>query len=121
MTVSIADGGAVMAHTPGPWLVHSTNRLIVKAKDAFGNASVKGNKVEADFIPLCLLRDPTDDFSEDETLANGFLIAAAPELFEAAEALAGMTCQTTSAVDAGSGCCPVCRARAALAKARGEQ
>ena len=102
-----------MAHTPGPWLVHSTNRLIVKAKDAFGNASVKGNKVEADFIPLCLLRDPTDDFSEDETLANGFLIAAAPELYEALRELLDICCRNGIPMHEKSG--------AALAKARGEQ
>jgi hypothetical protein len=59
--------------------------------------------------------------SGGEKEANAHLIAAAPELYDAAEALAGMTCQTTGAEDAESGCCCVCRARAAIAKARGEQ
>ena len=117
-----------MAHTPGPWLVHSTNRLIVKAKDAFGNASVKGNKVEADFIPLCLLRDPTDDFSEDETLANGFLIAAAPELYEAlAVSTAFLNLEAEAHRSRGdTGKAEACEGQAKLngallAKARGEQ
>lgn len=109
------------AFTPGPWLVHSTNRLIVKADDAFGDASVKGNKVEADFIPLCLLRDPTDGFSEDETLANGFLIAAAPELYEALEETAEALRQCYIEKISADGDPRLQRASAALAKARGEQ
>jgi hypothetical protein len=69
------------AFTPGPWLIHSANRGIVPAADTF--------KTWAAALPICLLRDPDERLTEDETLANGFLIAASPELYEAAvEALA---------------------------------
>jgi hypothetical protein len=72
-------------YTPGPWLIHATNRIIVQADGAFADVKVKNGKVTGDKLPnsICLLRDPGDDFSEDETLANGFLIAAAPDLYEA--------------------------------------
>jgi hypothetical protein len=46
----------------------------VPAGDAF--------KEPVDALPICQLRDPDERLTEDETLANGFLIAAAPELYE---------------------------------------
>jgi hypothetical protein len=61
--------------TPGPWLIHAKHRWIVPAEDAFREPD--------DALPICQLRDPDDLLTEDQTLANGFLIAAAPELYEA--------------------------------------
>ena len=65
--------------TPGPWLIHAVHRWIVPAKDAF--------KEYADALPICQLRDPDERLTEDETLDNGFLIAAAPDLYDALEDL----------------------------------
>lgn len=108
--------------TPGPWLIHATNRIIVQADGAFADVKVKNGKVTGDKLPnsICLLRDPGDGFSEDETLANGFLIAAAPELYEALYALG----EALGAVTAPKGHPLLAageKASTALAKARGEQ
>lgn len=72
-------------HTPGPWLIHATNRIVVRADGAFNDVTVKNGAVIGDDLPvsICLLRNPDEQLSEDETLANGFLIAAAPELLVA--------------------------------------
>ena len=113
--------------TPGPWLVHTTNRIVVQADGAFASVTVKDGKVTGDVLPnsICLLRDPADDFSEDETLANGHLIAAAPELLEALEAILDALQKHVgrSDLEAQPGT-PVFKARAAraaLAKARSPQ
>lgn len=73
-------------YTAGPWLIHASNRVIVQADGAFNEIAVADGKVEGDDLPvsICLLRDPDDGFSEDETLANGFLIAAAPDFADIA-------------------------------------
>lgn len=95
------------AFTPGPWLIHAKHRWIVPAEDAF--------KESADALPICQLRDPDERLTEDETLANGFLIAAAPGLYEALEVARGEIArihQFRSALP---------QIDAALAKARGEQ
>lgn len=55
-------------HTPGPWFINNYNAQI--DADAFGNK------------PVCQLLWPTAIRSENETLANARLIAAAPELLE---------------------------------------
>ena len=65
--------------TPGPWLIHTRHRWVVPAVDAF--------KEPAEALPICSLRDPDERLTEDETLDNGFLIAAAPELYEALDTL----------------------------------
>ena len=57
-------------HTPGPWVVNPfTARIDVPGRDA----------------PICALLWPTDLRSEDETFANGRLIASAPDLLAALE------------------------------------
>jgi hypothetical protein len=101
------------AFTPGPWLVHATNRLVCQADGAFKKVKVKNGKVLADDLPnsICLLRDPGEDFNEDETLANGFLISAAPELYEALNDALAVHGGSYSWGD---------KAKAAMAKARGE-
>jgi hypothetical protein len=110
------------AFTSGPWLIHATNRVVVQADGAFNSVTVKDGKVsgetEADMpVSVCLLRDPDEDFSEDETLANGFLIAAAPELYEALEGLS--TLMASEALFPAE-LTALGNARRALAKARGE-
>lgn len=106
--------------TAGPWLVHSTNRLVVQADGAFAPVTVKNGKVTGDTLPnsICLLRDPTDGFTEDETLANGFLIAAAPELFKAAVRVRARAQTMRLDLDA---CEAMDDLDAAIRKARGEQ
>jgi hypothetical protein len=116
--MSEQDTGAKF--TPGPWLIHATNRVIVQADDAFNNVTVKDGRVTSETeddmpVSICLLRNPDEDFSEDETLANGFLIAAAPELYEALSE----TCAWLEDNFAGGELRE--RARLALAKARGER
>lgn len=60
--------------TDGPWLVHP-----VKARvDAMANGKV---------MPICELLWPTDLRSEEETLANAELIAAAPKMIKALQFL----------------------------------
>lgn len=105
--------------TPGPWLVHSSHRLIVPAEDAFKPVSRDANKVTGDDAEmpksLCLIADPRNDLSEDETYGNAFLIAAAPELYRYLELALGVLDRANVAWGGEPG------ARAALAKARGEQ
>lgn len=108
------------AFTPGPWLIHAKHRWVVPAEDAFAEP--------ADALPLCQLRDPDARLSEDETLANGFLIAAAPELVDAT---AMSTAQLMSAAEllkkhgehrAAASCLSQCDFnRTIIAKARGDQ
>lgn len=96
--------------TPGPWLIHAKHRWIVPAEDAF--------KDGADALPICALRDPDERLTEDLTLDNGFLIAAAPELYEALRyAEVALEGAEESYPTAGK---VLPRIRAALAKARGE-
>ena len=56
--------------TPGPWAVHP----VLARVDAF-------NLFDGD--PVCQLLWPTELRSEEETEANGLLIAAAPQLLSA--------------------------------------
>lgn len=58
-------------HTPGPWLVSPFVARVDNPRDN---------------LPICALLWPTDERSEDETEANARLIAAAPDLLEAANA-----------------------------------
>jgi hypothetical protein len=98
------------AFTPGSWLIHARHRWIVPAEDAFKEA--------VDALPICQLRDPDERLTEDETLANGFLIAAAPDLYAALETcLAALNPHIVHSISAG-----IARecAEAALAKARGD-
>lgn len=59
-------------HTPGPWDLHK-NGVYVTAKDAFGR--------------LIAQSFTSDAVEEAEAKANAHLIAAAPDLLEALEAL----------------------------------
>jgi len=105
--------------TPGPWLIHAERRWVVPAGDAF--------KEPAKALPVCQLRDPDERLTEDETLANGFLISAAPELYEAlSKLLAGCASRRVGGGDGDTFVVSappaeaLREAAAALAKARGE-
>jgi hypothetical protein len=82
----------------------------VPAEDAFAEP--------ADALPICQLRDPDERLTEDETLANGFLLAAAPELYEALDAL---VVEATEVWEYEEDYPDIANALRALAKARGEQ
>ena len=64
-------------HTPGPWVVHPIRAEV--------NAPVIGE--DGDLLPVCKLLWPTTERTEEETLANAELIAAAPDLYRALEEL----------------------------------
>ena len=102
-------------HTPGPWLIHAYRRWIVPAGDAFAEP--------ADALPICQLRDPDERLTEDETLANGFLIAAAPELYDALDELATAVEENPEALPGAQDAAISAaydKALSALTKARGE-
>jgi len=95
-----------MSHTPGPWAYDADSHEIFSTDEAHSAgrlASVRGNDSNGRFL------------AESERLANARLIAAAPDLLDAVEELLiyladwddpdNETCQ---------------RARAAVAKAKGE-
>lgn len=84
-----------MPHTPGPWRYLRHDNIIVTG-DALSRI--------ADFQPRSL------HVSEAERDANGFLIAAAPELLDALKRVVAVTDRKTNEFDA---------AHAAIAKAEG--
>lgn len=63
--------------TKGPWAVSPFRAEVVC--DKFGN--------DGDFLPVCQMLWPTKERSEAETYANGKLLAAAPDLYEACAAI----------------------------------
>lgn len=66
--------------TKGPWAVNPVSAhvdVMVEQPD--------GSVVP---VPICALLWPTDERSEDETEANAWLIAKAPELFDIVNAVA---------------------------------
>jgi hypothetical protein len=98
------EGDVSAAFTAGPWLIHAEYRWIVPAEDAFQEPAAA--------LPICELRDPDERLTEDVTLANGFLIAAAPELYEALHDALEVLYASGSGISE--------KWLAALAKARGE-
>jgi len=116
--------------TPGPWAVNPVSAQV----DAMPS-----------LLPVCQLLWPTDQRSEAETEDNARLISAAPELLEALEQLIGpeddpkagwrgwtpstemFRCEFCGQEDLDCGRiqhddrCPIKAARAAIAKATGEQ
>lgn len=65
-------GGMMFKGTPGPWVKHP-----VKAQIDSSSMSTKGG-----LLPIAQCLWPTDERSEEETVANEHLIAAAPDLLE---------------------------------------
>jgi hypothetical protein len=94
------------AHTPGPWAVNP----FVAQVDAFDSGEP---------LPVCQLLWPTDQRTEDQTFANGNLIAAAPELYEALDEALGLILDAyqLQTYDAEA----VKRLEGVLAKAKAEQ
>lgn len=99
------------AFTPAPWLIHAERRWVVPAEDAL--------KEPAEALPICQLRDPDERLTEDETLANGFLIAAAPELYEALSYTLALARLKFGNLDPDANTL-FAKAETVLAKARGE-
>ena len=63
-------------HTPGGWIVYPFKAFVLPA-----------DRLDPDDAPICAMLWPTDKRSEEETQANGRLIAAAPTMYAAAVAL----------------------------------
>lgn len=59
-------------HTPGPWAVNPVRAQVDSPQPCDDGSPV----------PICALCWPTKYRSEDETEANAFLIAAAPDLLD---------------------------------------
>ncbi len=65
-------------HTPGPWSVQ---------KSRFGLSVIKENHWRGGNRPICESIDYKEVLNPDEDRANAHLIAAAPEMLEALEAI----------------------------------
>ncbi len=79
--MSTTRSAGLRCHTPAPWLVDDDDEVFTKH-------TVGGDEVR---LPVCWLRNPRLYVSEDserEQVANGHLIAAAPELLQALTNLA---------------------------------
>ena len=112
--------------TPGPWFYGDEDEAIVGVEYVQVHAGQYGEpsfrsvaSVEAAFNPETGRWHPLDD----ETRANANLIAAAPKMYEALDALLDEIDTTLSWDDEPTASWDdrVAKARAALAKARGEQ
>ena len=107
--------------TPGPWLLDGQTAY---ALDESGNCNRFSVRPQGGFVFRSA--SPDDDgtrTSEAELSADAYLIAAAPELYEAAErALESMECAGIVHIgDLFAGAPVLATLKAALAKARGEQ
>lgn len=71
---------ALGEHTPGPWVIHSAARIVVRLEDAWKPVVWEDGKIVNEDAPLALalLRAPTEDIDEDTIIANGMMMAAAP-------------------------------------------
>ena len=98
--------------TPGPWTTQGWGALwaYIPVNDARHN------------LVCSMYPDPAHDYSRNEVLANAHLIAAAPDLYEAlAGIIADDDSSTSLALQRSRWDDRMVAARAALAKARGEQ
>lgn len=99
----------MITHTPGPWTVEEyddeapTPILVIH----------RGQTVNR----ICFMATPGSHGDPAMITADAHLIAAAPDLLEAAKDLARQPCSTVGVEDLEGGCCSSCRARAAVAKA----
>lgn len=106
--------------TPGPWVIDPETRV-------FEVCTIHGLPKDArtDGQGWAYIRS-SDTFylghDEKEVMANAHLIAAAPEMYEALEAMIDRYAPSYhDCIDDGMPECEICDARAAIAKARGEQ
>jgi hypothetical protein len=93
-------------HTPGPWLRHKSCNTFQIVAGADGNGDP--NELVATIHPAAITIDPEPC---DETRANARLISAAPEMFDALQAIVDAFGEKDSLIMA--------QAKAALAKAKG--
>jgi hypothetical protein len=96
-----------MSHTPGPW----------QTDQAEHDAPYQDIRIHAGKGSICRVwidDAPVHDYNAEQR-ANARLIAAAPELLEALKRLMGETTTMQDALEAAQ------QARAAIAKAEGEQ
>ena len=119
--------------TPGPWVVsgkiHNYGSIVCPASqtDRPLGASADTERCKRDYMhQIAAVNKHSCHFSSDESKANAYLIAAAPELYEALKGLVAVddgigegdsfetAAQTVNDLDAA-----MQRARAAIAKAEG--
>jgi hypothetical protein len=99
-------------HTPGPWMPPepTSNRVILEGGTIY---KIRANK--RDKTPIVFVAGLDDD-GRDEGPANASLIAAAPDLLEALEVMTERQSLYSGGHDDGA----ITKARAAIAKAKGE-
>ena len=113
-------------HTPGPWELIPPRPYDGDDDDLQGSFYTPGGIEGADGSPVCLLGDPSGSGTMFENAANARLIAAAPDLLEAAQEFQRLGLVILSAVNFADGANldEVTRAlnsaRAAIAKATQE-
>lgn len=96
-------------HTPGPWRIQGDH----------GKLWIETNANDDTIAEVHRRKEKGSVYSCDEAMANARLIAAAPEMLEALELLLdGRHCQITMLRSDGP--IPTDKARAAIAKAKGE-
>jgi hypothetical protein len=98
--------------TAGPW------KLVDNGNDVYACGAGTDDRVVCDFAAPYYAETGPDDTA----LANAALVIAAPDLYAALEEMVekGEGC-VTGRDDCGPECCRCGRARAALARARGEE
>lgn len=101
---------AVGAHTPGPWTATESGGLLFVI-----DAGDYDHKADTGFFV-----GTVTDGGKEEHAANARLIAAAPDLLEALESLVSSEWMVTHSWG-GDRDAVMAKARAAIAKARGEQ
>ena len=98
------------SHTPGPWTSSNTFFKII-------GTELYGSKVFADHQMVATAQDPT---SWEVSIANGYLIAAAPELLQALKRKIADCAFCQGKVEVMSDCIGCKQAKAAIAKAEGK-
>lgn len=101
-------------HTPGPWEIDPDYRPGMSWNRHIVDGSGEGR--------ICFMSNPGELGNHRECEANARLIAAAPDLLEALEVIAGGDVDVSgTAIIVGTGASTVMRqVRTAIAKARGE-
>lgn len=116
---SPSNMGGGKLFTPGPWRVEEGTTLVWGACNPDDRSTYgMGYPITQARVRLGSASEYASEFREDEGEANARLIAAAPELYGALEDLAE---RLIGAFPSIAGTPEAQRAKAALAKARGEQ
>jgi hypothetical protein len=102
-------------HTPGPW--HLARPWTIREPNGHDLTRIPIHGPKGEHIADCLEWDGDLPENKDEIRANARLIAAAPELLEVVEGIARTACLRQFI---GNKCiCWSCKAKAAIAKAKG--